>query len=108
MVYMKAQATLEFMFMFLACIAFITLLISGMAVAHKRAKMQADVLEHTIRMEEIARTLEAHSNIGIVMVFDIGNVTYRIEGNSVKTDYGNKTIVVEGIMKNAGQHREPV
>jgi hypothetical protein len=97
---MRAQATLEFMFMFLAAIAFTTLLIGGMAIAKDRAGEQADVLFHTARMEGVARTLDTHSNIGLIMVFGLDNVTYRIEGNSVITDFRNKTIVVEGIEKN--------
>lgn len=104
----KAQATLEFMFMFLAVIAFISILVGGMALAKRNASDQADVIKHTVKMNEIARTIEAHSNTGMIMIFDVGDETYRIEGDSVKTDYRNKTIVVEGILTHGGKRLEPV
>jgi len=105
---MKAQATFEYMVMFLALIAFTSILISGMVVALKNANLQANVLEHTIRMEELARTLEAHSNTGMIMIFSIGNASYRIEGDDVKTEYGNRTLVVEGILANGTKRIEPI
>ena len=105
---MKGQATLEYMMMFLAIIAFTSILVSGMVVALKNANAQSNALEHTVRMEELARTLEAHSNTGMIMVLRIGNASYRIEGDSVKADYGNRTLVVEGILANATKRIEPI
>lgn len=105
---MKGQATLEYMMMFLALIAFTSILVSGMVVALKSANAQANALEHTIRMEELARTLEARSNTGMIMVMSIGNASYRIEGDDVKADYGNRTLVVEGILANGTKRIEPI
>jgi len=105
---MKAQATIEFMLMFAAAIAFVTVLVIGVIHAKDLALKESGALTETIKMETLARSLEEYNNNGIAMVFDTGNMQYRVEGDCVKADYGNKTIVVEGLVRNAGTHIEPV
>jgi hypothetical protein len=105
---MRAQATLEFMFMFLSTIAFVTLLVGAMSVASKNAIEQADVIEKTMEMEELMRTYEVHYTSGIIMVFEIDNKDYLPEGNEIKYNYRGKTIVVEGVMDNATTRIEPI
>jgi uncharacterized protein (UPF0333 family) len=104
----RGQATLEFMFMFLALVAFISILVGALIVAKNRAVEQTDVLEHTLMMEEKARALEVYSNNGLIMIFDIGHEIYLVEGDVIKVDYKNKTIIVEGIFKNDPIHKEPI
>jgi hypothetical protein len=104
----KAQATVEFMLFFLAAIAFITILIGSMGLAQKRAIAQGEAIEKTIALEGLARTIETHANIGLIMIIDMDSSGYRINGNRLEADYGNKTIVVEGIFENKGARYEPI
>ena len=105
---MRGQATLEFMFMFLASIAFVTLLVGAMSVASKNATEQVNVIEKTVEMEELIRTYEVHYNNGIIMVFEIDIKDYLPEGNLIKYQYKGKTIVVEGVRDNATKRIEPI
>jgi hypothetical protein len=105
---MKAQATIEFLFMFLASMAFVTLLFGAMSLASKRANQQADIIQKTLELEEQVRTIEAYSNIGLIMVFDYGEAAYRTEGGAIEIDYKNKTIIVVEGIANAGTRIEPL
>jgi hypothetical protein len=105
---MRGQATLEFLFMFLASIAFVTLLVGAMSVASKNAIEQVTILEKTVEMEGLIRTYEVHYSSGIIMVFEIDNKDYFPEGNLIKYEYKGKSIIVEGVRDNTTKRIEPI
>jgi hypothetical protein len=69
-----------------------------MSVALTRSKEQSRVMEETVKMEEFTRLLEVYVNNGVAMVFTTGT-TYDVSGNSVSTNYGNKSIVIYGVIE---------
>jgi len=104
---MRAQATAEFMLMFLATLLFLSLLAGAMAAANGRAKAQARAAAQTAEMEEFVRTFEAYSNSGIAMFFRTG-VRYEAADDTIRADYGNRTMVARGIYDAVGKQPEPV
>ncbi len=94
----KAQASLEFVLIFLATLIFLTILISSMSFALTRAKSQSKIMEETMKMEEFTRLLEVYVNNGVAMYFTT-STTYNVSGNSVSTSYGNKSIVINGVIE---------
>lgn len=103
---MRAQATVEFLLVFLAAIAFFTVLVAALGAANGRAKTQADAIATTVGMEEFARTFEVYANDGIAMFFSAG-APYRIENGAVKTEYRNKTVAIGGIFDAPASGAEP-
>jgi len=102
----RGQATVEFLLVFLAAVVFFTVLVAALGVAGKRAKEQGDAAAATAGMEEFARTFEVYANDGIAMFFRTG-ASYRVENGVVKSDYGNRTIVVKGVFDGARGVAEP-
>jgi len=104
--HLRGQVTIEFLLVFLAAIAFFTLLVAAIGAANGRAKAQAGAIATTAGMEEFARTFEVYANDGIAMFFSAG-APYRIENGVVKTEYENKTVVIGGIFDAPASKDEP-
>lgn len=106
--FMKGQATVEFILFFLFALVFVTLLISGMGLAQKRAAAESEIIQKSVALEEMARTIEAHSNTGLVMVIGTGQFPYRISGDRIETDHQGGVIVANGIFGTRGARYEPI
>lgn len=98
---MKAQVTVEFLLVFTATLAVMSMLAAAVLAQHEKAKGKTDDLECINSAESAARAVEAWLNTGIVMEFSFydENVSYRIEGNSFHVTHESNVIETEGVFR---------
>jgi uncharacterized phosphosugar-binding protein len=105
---MRAQVTIEFLGIFLLTVALFSILIAAMSILKSESEESAWIVKRTIELESIARALDAHSNSGIVMIFNTGQKGLKIENNTISEEQGDKVVVVDGVFNEVKTHREPV
>ncbi|HIE56407.1 MAG TPA: hypothetical protein EYP90_14750, partial [Chromatiaceae bacterium] len=76
---MRAQATMEFLMVFLVTIAFIAIIATALVVSGDGAKEQSETIERIIAVEEVTRSVEVLTNSGIAMVFGAEGMEVEIE-----------------------------
>jgi hypothetical protein len=101
---MKAQATVEFLLVFTATLAVMSMLAAAVLVQHEKAIGKTDDLERINSAESAARAVEAWINTGIAMEFSFHeeNVSYRIEGNSFHVTHEGNVIETNGVFREDG------
>jgi Fe-S cluster assembly ATPase SufC len=99
---MKGQATAEFLFVFTATIAVMSILTGALIAQNEVAQERIDEIEHIQKAEAAARALEAWMNSGITMKFGFHNedVLYRIENDSFHVSHEGKIIEIGGVFHN--------
>ena len=105
---MRAQATVEFLFVFAATMVVISMLAAAVLAQHESSQEKAGDMERIHKAESAARAVEAWMNTGIDMEFDFHkeDISYRIEGNSFHVTHKGNVIEIRGIFK--GDDVEPL
>jgi len=105
---MKAQLTIEFLGIFLLTIVFFSVLMAGMSALKSKSEYSAYLMERTVELEGVARTLDAYSNCGIAMVFNLETSRNKVQNNTVMAEEKGRTLVVEGVFNEVTNHVEPI
>jgi uncharacterized protein (UPF0333 family) len=93
----KAQATMEFLLSFLLVVTAVGLLSLAIFSVSDKAEKEASKLSRIVLLEQIARLHDNIQSAGMAIAVETGNIAYRVEGNSIVSDYGNKTISINGV-----------
>lgn len=98
---MRAQATVEFLFVFAATITVMSMLAAVVLDQNGKAQEKITDMERIHKAESAARAVEAWMNTGIEMKFGFHkeNVSYRIEGSSFHVTHNGSVIEIRGIFE---------
>ncbi len=98
---MRAQATIEFLFVFAATITVVSVFAAAVLAQNEKARDKIYDMERIHRAESAARAVEAWMNTGIDMKFSFyrENVSYRIEGDSFHVNHEGSVIEIKGVFE---------
>lgn len=103
---MKAQISLEFMFVFCLELIVLSTIGASLLAQHEQAQGKADDMGEVLKAESAARAVEAWLGTGMDMRFGFDDVSYRVENGTFRMWHGGDIIEIEGVFD--GDTTEPL
>lgn len=96
---MKAQLSIEFLLLFLLALLFVHILSYALLSERSEAMLLEDDARAIARAGDGARAVEAWSNSGMEMDFDLEDqgLSFRVQGDKLMIDHEGKVIEIGGI-----------
>jgi len=96
---MKAQLSIEFLLLFLLSLVFVNILSYALLSERSEAMLLEDDARAIARAGDGARALEAWSNSGMEMDFDLQDegLSFRVQGDELMVSHEGRVIEVGGI-----------
>jgi uncharacterized protein (UPF0333 family) len=91
---LRAQASLEFLMVFLISLVMVMLIAGSLLVAGQNADDAKDYIKRQIAVEEESRSIEGWKNSGMAMDFEIKS---SIEDGRLSVEYKDTEIEADGI-----------